>query len=212
MLETPHFEPPPAPKGKRGGPPPEVIVYLNGQLLSDHTVDASKLLVAGKNTVLFEIHTLGGDSGRLGLSLWPNSPVTHATWHFHAGLDDLDETAIIGRVTNWNEFLAHRPWQTGASTLANQPTFWKCTFTSQKAPGTFQTVGLDTAGLKAGHVWLNGHNLGESPQTYPLYMPECWIKEGANNLVVLDIYGNKPDQLKLTRYEAFAVSSPSHEP
>ena len=42
-----------------------------------------------------------------------------------------------------------------------------------------------------------------------MYMPECWIKEGANDLVVLDIYGNKPDQLKLTRYEAFAVSPPS---
>ena len=55
-----------------------------------------------------------------------------------------------------------------------------------------QTVGLDTAGLKAGHVWLNGHNLGESPQNYPIYMPECWIKEGANDLVVLDIYGKSP--------------------
>ena len=76
----------------------------------------------------------------------------------------------------------------------------------------FRLLGLDTAGLKAGHVWLNGHNLGESPQsppqTYPMYMPECWIKEGSNDLVVLDIYGNKPDQLKLSRYEAFAVSPP----
>ena len=105
MLETPHFDPPPAPKGKRGGTPPEVIVYLNGQLLSDHTVDASKLLVAGKNTVLIDIHSLlGGDSGRLGLSLWHNSPLAHATWHFHGGLDDLDETAIIGRVTELGRF------------------------------------------------------------------------------------------------------------
>ena len=40
-----------------------------------------------------------------------------------------------------------------------------------------------------------------------MYMPECWIKEGANDLVVFDIYGNKPDQLKLTRYEAFSVTN-----
>ncbi len=49
----------------------------------------------------------------------------------------------------------------------------------------------------------------ESPQTVPMYMPECWINEGTNDLIVLDIYGNKPDQLKLTRYQAFAVRPPS---
>jgi beta-galactosidase len=214
ILKTPpYFDPPPPPKGKRAGDPAQIIVYLNGQLLPDHAVDASKLLVAGKNTVLIDVQSLqGGDSGRLGLSLCHNSPLAHATWHFHGGLDDLDETAVIGRVTDWSDFLSHRPWQTGDSTLPNQPTFWKCTFTFHKASGTFQTVGLDTTGLKAGHVWLNGHNLGESPQTVPMYMPECWINEGANDLVVLDIYGNKPDQLKLTRYEAFAISPSSPAP
>jgi beta-galactosidase len=213
ILETPHFDLPPAPSGKRGGTPPEVIVYLNGQLLSGQTVDASKLLVAGKNTVLVDIRSLlGGDSVRLSLALWHNSPLAHAIWHFHGGLDDLDETAIIGRVTDWSDFLAHGAWQSGAPAGPGQPTSWKCTFTFHKVPGTFQTVGLDTIGLKAGHVWLNGHNLGESPQTVPMYNPECWIKEGANDLVVLDLYGNKPNQLKLTRYEAFAVSPPSQAP
>ena len=217
MLETPQFDPAPAPKGKRGGPAPDVAVYLNGQLLPDHTADASKLLVAGKNTVLVLIQShLGGDTGQLGLSLWRNSPLAHAAWQFRGGLDDLDETAIIGRVTNWSDFLARVPWQTGASTLANQPTFWKCQFDWHKTLNALQTVGFDTTGLKAGHIWLNGHNLGESPQKppqmYPMYMPECWIKEGSNDLVVFDLYGNKPDQLKLTRYEAFAVSPSSHAP
>ncbi len=213
MLQSPHFNPPPAPKGKRGPAPPDVVAYLNGQLLSDHTADVSKLLSASKNTVLVNIHSLlGGDSGRLGLSLWHNSPLAHATWHFHGGLADLDETAVIGRVTNWSDFLSHRPWQAAASALPNQPAFWKCTFTFHKAPSAFQTVGLVTTGLKAGNAWLNGHNLGESPQTVPMYMPECWLKEGDNDLVVLDIYGHKPNQLKLTRYEAFAVSPPSPAP
>ncbi len=213
MMESPHFDPPPPVQGQREPQPPKVIVYLNGQLLSDYTADVSKLLIPGKNTVLVLIRSrLGGDTGQLSLALWHNSPLAHATWHFHGGLDDLDETAIIGRVTNWDDFLAHRPWQTGASTLANQPTFWKCRFDWHRTPNALQTVGLDTAGLKAGHVWLNGHNLGESPQNFPMYLPECWIKEGANDLVVLDIYGEKPDHLKLTRYEAFAVSPPSHAP
>ncbi len=214
MMELPHFDPPLPVKGQRGEPqPPQIIAYLNGQLLLDRTVDASKLLAPGKNMVLVLIQSrLGGDTGRLGLALWNNSPLAHAPWHFRGGLDDLDETAIIGRVMNWDDFLLYRPWQTGASTLANRPTFWKCRFDWHKTPNTPQTVGLDTAGLKAGHVWLNGHNLGESPQTYPMYLPECWIKDGANDLVVFDIYVNKPNLLKLTRYEAFAVSPPSHAP
>jgi beta-galactosidase len=67
-------------------------------------------------------------------------------------------------------------------------------------------VGLNSAGLKAGNVWLNGHNLGESPQDYPLYMPECWLKQGANDLVIFDLYGAKPNQLQMSRYEAFSVA------
>jgi spore coat polysaccharide biosynthesis predicted glycosyltransferase SpsG len=34
---------------------------------------------------------------------------------------------------------------------------------------------------------------------------DSWIKDGANDLVVFDLYGNKPDQTKLIRYEAFSV-------
>jgi beta-galactosidase len=208
MLESPHFDPPKPLKPQKGAPvAAKTIVYLNGQLLQDHVVDASRLLVPGKNTVLVDIQSrLGGDSGQLDLALWHNSSLAHATWHFHGGLDDLDETAIIGRVTDWSDFLSHQPWRAADSAPASQPTFWKCTFTWHKTPGAFQTIGLDTAGLKAGSVWLNGHNLGESPQIYPLYLPECWVKDGTNDLVIFDLYGNKPDQTKLIRYEAFSVT------
>jgi beta-galactosidase len=209
MLETPHFDPPPPVKGQQGEPQAsKVIVYLNGQLLLDHTVDVSKLLVAGKNTVLVRIQSrLGGDAGHLSLALWHNSPLAHATWQFHGGLDDLDETAIIGRVTNWDDFLAHRPWQTGDPALPNQPTFWRCTFTYHMPVDVKESIGLITKDvLKAGHVWLNGHNLGETPQLYPHYLPECWLKEGANDLVVFDLYGTQPDKLQIVPYEAFSVT------
>jgi beta-galactosidase len=209
MIESPRYRPLPPAKGERGAPPPpNLIVYINGHFLNDTTVDASKILVPGKNTVLVLLQShLGGETGRLGLGLWHNSPLAHAAWSFHGGLDDLDETAIIGRVTDWDNFLSHGAWQAETSAPAGQPAFWRCTFTYHQAPGTLQTVGLDTTGLKAGHVWLNGHNLGESPQIYPLYMPECWLKDGANDLVVFDIDGAKPDQLKLTRYEAFSITA-----
>ncbi len=208
MIESPRFDPPPAVKGQREPQPPKVIVYLNGQLLADQTVDASKLLIPGKNTVLVLIRSrLGGDTGQLGLSLWHNSPLAHATWHFHGGLDDLEETGIIGKVTNWSDFLAHQPWQSGSA--PSGPIFWKCTFDYHQPAGMRETIGLLTDGLKAGHVWLNGHNLGESrsPQNYPLYMPECWLKEGDNDLVVFDLYGSRPDKLHLDRFEVHVDES-----
>ena len=43
-----------------------------------------------------------------------------------------------------------------------------------------------------GEVWLNGKSLGCywhcGPQ-YTLYVPGCWLKEGDNELVILDLIG-----------------------
>ncbi len=187
----------------------QTVVCLNGIKLVDRMQDVSKILKAGKNALLVQAQAgKATDVGSPSLSIWHNSPLTHAQWYFHGGLDDLHETAIIGRVMNWDEFLKHVPWQSGDSTLADQPTFWKSTFTYHPAAGTRETIGLVTAGLNAGHVWLNGHNLGECPQKVLMYMPECWIKDGANDLVIFDLAGGKPDQVTLSRFESFALASP----
>ena len=185
ILETPVFGP--------AGKPARTIVYVNGKLLDAQTVDASKLLVAGKNMVLVEIQSrLGEDTGALVLSLWHESPLSHGTWYFHEGLENLDETGVIGRVTNWSDFLAHAPWSPGDPAAASQPLFWRSAFTYHQPPAMRETLGLVTDGLKAGHVWLNGHNLGECPQKVPMYLPECWLKDGANDLVIFDFHGATP--------------------
>jgi len=183
----------------------QTSLYLNGRRLSSPSQDVSKLLVAGKNTLLVQIQSKKDISGKLALSIWHNSPLGHANWYFHGGLAGLQETAIVGRVTNWSEFLTSQPWKNGDPTTPNLPTFWKSTFAYHHSAGMRETIGLLTNGLKAGHVWLNGHNLGECPQKVPMYMPECWLKDGDNDLVVFDLYGTKPDQVRITRYEAFSV-------
>ena len=200
LIETPVFG--------AAGKSAQTVVYVNGQRLDDRTVDGSKILKAGKNTVLVELPSrLGEDTGSLALALWPGSSLSVQPWAFHAGLEDLDETAVIGRVTNWPDFLSHAPWQPANGAASAQPAFWRSSFTYHAPRGMRETLGLLTDGLKAGHVWLNGHNLGEAPQKYPIYMPECWLKDGANDLVVFDLQGATPEQLKLSRYEAFAVAS-----
>ncbi len=70
------------------------------------------------------------------------------------------------------------------------------------------TLGLAVDSLKAGNVWLNGHNLGESPQKHLLYMPECWLNEGENDVVVFDLYGATPDKLHIEKYQATSILPP----
>ena len=61
----------------------------------------------------------------------------------------------------------------------------------------------ETGAYQAGQVWLNGHNLGETPQKQPMHLPECWLQKGANELVILDLDGTDPSQVSLHRYEAW---------
>jgi beta-galactosidase len=188
----------------------DTSIYLNGKLLGSASQDASGLLVPGTNTILLQVRARKGGSGTLSVALWHNSPLDQATWYFRGGLAGLDETPIIGRVTNWSDFLTGQPWQTGVPAVPGLPTFWKATFTYHHPAGMRETLGLVTGqGLKAGHVWLNGHNLGECPQKVPMYMPECWLKDGHNDLVVFDLYGSNPDKVGINRYEIFSLANPA---
>jgi len=185
-----------------------LAVYLNGRRLRSASQNVTGLLAAGTNTVLVQerIMDARGASVRPGIDLWLNSGLTDTAWYFHGGLNGLDETPIIGRVTDWSQFMAMTPWQTGDPVTPGLPTFWKCTFAYHNPAGITETIGFITTGLKAGHIWLNGHNLGESPQNVPMYMPECWLKDGENDLVVFDLYGSKPDQVQVQRYEVHQVA------
>jgi len=184
----------------------EKSVFINGQAANvakdmNQPLEFGSLLKSGVNSVVLRLTAGGGDNDkrfvRPKMEIWRcNAPLN---WKFRGGLEGLDETAVIGRVRNWAEFLG-KSWNKDAPVPGNNPVLWRTTF--EYHPEQWETVGLLTTGLKAGHVWLNGHNLGECPQKVPLYIPECWLKAGANDLVILDIWGAKPDQVKLQRYEA----------
>ena len=181
-------------------------LFLNGQPIpvTAREINQSVELTGlkpGPNTMVIRINAAGGPKDtaaiRPRLELWAcGEPLQ---WKFRGGVEGLDETAIVGRVTNWAEFL-EKPWNRTGTPAAALPVLWRTTFDYQ--PRQWETLGLQTAGLKAGHVWLNGHNLGECPQKVPLYMPECWLKAKGNDLVILDISGARPDQVSLQRYEA----------
>ncbi len=71
---------------------------------------------------------------------------------------------------------------------ANVPGYYRVTFDKER-DGDFYLYMGDWG---KGEVWLNGKSLGRfwnsGPQT-ALYVPGCWVKDGANELVIVDWVG-----------------------
>ena len=69
---------------------------------------------------------------------------------------------------------------------ASQPAFRRGGFVLDKPADTF----LDTRQLGKGHVWVNGHHLGRYWSIGPqqtLYLPGAWLRNGRNDIVVLEV-------------------------
>jgi beta-galactosidase len=72
------------------------------------------------------------------------------------------------------------------ATETHGPAFWRGTFVVEKPGDTF----LDMRTWGKGVVWINGHGLGRYWRIGPtqtMYLPGCWLKAGANEVVVLDL-------------------------
>jgi beta-galactosidase len=59
---------------------------------------------------------------------------------------------------------------------------------------------VNTTSLSYGSVWVNGHNLGRYPEKIKIgghYIPECWLKQGANTIVIYDENGVSPAKVSV---------------
>ena len=77
---------------------------------------------------------------------------------------------------------------TGEKSVSHPPAFWRGTFNLEKAGDTF----LDLRGWGKGDLWVNGHCLGRYWNIGPsqtAYAPGCWLRAGANEIVILDLSG-----------------------
>ncbi len=72
------------------------------------------------------------------------------------------------------------------SEKSDKPAWYRGTFNIEEVGDTF----LDVSTWGKGMVWVNGHNLGRFWEIGPqqtLYMPGCWMKEGDNEIIILDL-------------------------
>ena len=75
------------------------------------------------------------------------------------------------------------------------PAYYKATFKLSKTDDTF----LDMSTWGKGMVWVNGHAMGRFWEIGPqqtLFMPGCWLKEGENEILVLDLKGPAKASIK----------------
>lgn len=75
------------------------------------------------------------------------------------------------------------------------PAYYKGTFKLNKTGDTF----LDMSTWGKGMVWVNGHAMGRFWEIGPqqtLFMPGCWLKEGENEILVLDLKGPEETSVK----------------
>ncbi|MEZ2338067.1 beta-galactosidase [Mucilaginibacter sp. RCC_168] len=80
------------------------------------------------------------------------------------------------------------------------PQFFRSQFTVPQPKGKHLIWRVHTDGLSYGSVWINSHNLGRYPEkigNIGMYIPECWLKAGINQVVVYDENGNRPDKVSI---------------
>lgn len=78
--------------------------------------------------------------------------------------------------------------------LATGAGYYRGTFNLKKVGDTF--MDMETWGK--GQVYVNGHAIGRFWRIGPqqtLYVPGCWLKKGANEVIVLDVVGPKKAEI-----------------
>jgi beta-galactosidase len=92
-----------------------------------------------------------------------------------------------------------------AKQTKNAPAFYHTTFRVPQSTGNTFIWRFDPVDLGHGSVWVNGYNLGRYPEKLDmksLYIPECWLKPGLNQLVVYDEDGNSINKTRIVAEEA----------
>lgn len=92
------------------------------------------------------------------------------------------------------EFYASKTFKKGVDSK-DVPAYYKATFNLDKVGDTF----LDVSTWSKGMAWVNGHAIGRYWEIGPqqtLYVPGCWLKEGANEIIIFDLAS--PKEAKIT--------------
>ncbi|HWZ04903.1 MAG TPA: beta-galactosidase, partial [Mucilaginibacter sp.] len=128
------------------------------------------------------------------------------------GIDQPVRINTIGNasaITNWamkggpGDLNESKGWHfiSGNSNSSTGPCFYRTKFSVPFIKSQTIIWRVNPKGMGHGSVWVNGHNLGRYPEKIDapgLYIPECWLKNGSNDLLIFDEDGNQPADVEVT--------------
>lgn len=177
-------------------------VFINGKQISHHegwntpfNVEVNDSAVLEKPMTLAVFIENYSNEGGIDQPVRINNSgdgVSLTGWKMRGGPGNPDET------TGWAKLAKNR--------LPDGPQFYRSQFTIPAVKGQHLTWRVHTNGLSHGSVWINGYNLGRYPEKIGndigIYVPECWLKQGINKLVIYDEDGERPDNVRILSEQA----------
>jgi beta-galactosidase len=107
--------------------------------------------------------------------------------------------AMQGGPGNPNETMGWQKLSTQSRT-ATGPCFYRSVFIADPVAGQTFIWRVDPKNMGHGSIWVNGHNLGRYPEKIAvagLYIPECWLNKGSNQLVIYEEDGKQPTAVQV---------------
>jgi beta-galactosidase len=180
----------------------DATVFLNGNQVGpiQSSGNLTLNLQAGKNTLAI----FCGFHGRLDGVGYIEKPLAELDPKGISGPITLASGEQGAAVTGWKLRGGIEPfdaadlkWTPVPSVDLKVPAYFRTTFDARPVPkdGPRPIWRLTMDGLSRGSLWFNGHNLGRYPEGLKvdgLYLPECWLKDGSNSLVIFDEEGHVP--------------------
>jgi len=125
------------------------------------------------------------------------------------GIDQPVRINAIGNATaisNWamkggtGNLYETQKWQAISGSDNQGPCFYRTKFTAHFSKGQTFIWRVDPKKMGHGSVWVNGHNLGRYPEKIDapgLYIPECWLHDGSNELLIYDEDGKRAGNVEV---------------
>jgi hypothetical protein len=153
----------------------------------------SKLTIADGATAGADLMLLVENMGRInfGHSLYDQKGITNGVTLNDVNITGKDAWTVHNLPLEYEQVqkLTFESIATAAPTSG--PKFFKGSFVVGSVADTYLNTRLG-GGWQKGYIWVNGHNLGryweaKGPQ-HALYVPSCFLKTGANEVIVLELH------------------------
>jgi hypothetical protein len=187
----------------------QISVFLNGKPVPRNGASYPVDLMAGKNSLAVFVTHAGRNKGfnycRTPAGLDPKGIIGEVSLDLngqHLPVSGWRMRGGTGMEEAWRKPDLSKGWSP-FTTSTGVPSFYKSTFNvaPTKETGIYPILRVKWTGLTRGMIWVNGHSLGRYPEKIhvdSLYIPEPWLRDGSNDIVVFDAEGASPEHVSLT--------------